>query len=44
MAHGLDAELGSVEAGKLADLVLWSPAFFGVRPDMVLKGGVAVGS
>jgi urease subunit alpha len=42
VAHGLDAELGSVEAGKLADLVLWSPAFFGVRPDMVLKGGVAV--
>jgi urease subunit alpha len=42
VAHGLDAELGSVETGKLADLVLWSPAFFGVRPDMVLKGGVAV--
>jgi urease subunit alpha len=42
VAHGLDAELGSVEVGKLADLVLWSPAFFGVRPDMVLNGGVAV--
>jgi urease subunit alpha len=42
VAHGLDAELGSVEVGKLADLVLWSPAFFGVRPDMVLKGGMAV--
>ncbi|MEO3802635.1 urease subunit alpha [Nonomuraea sp. B1E8] len=40
IAHGLDAELGSVEPGKLADLVLWSPAFFGVKPDLVLKGGV----
>lgn len=39
VAHGLDAELGSVEVGKLADLVLWSPAFFGIRPDLVLKGG-----
>jgi urease subunit alpha len=36
----LDAEIGSVEAGKLADLVLWSPAFFGVKPDVVVKGGV----
>ncbi|TDB99372.1 urease subunit alpha, partial [Nonomuraea longispora] len=40
IAHGLDAELGSVEPGKLADLVVWSPAFFGVKPDLVLKGGV----
>jgi urease subunit alpha len=40
VAHGLDAEVGSVEAGKLADLVLWDPAFFGVRPHVVLKGGV----
>jgi urease subunit alpha len=40
VAHGLDGEVGSVEVGKLADLVLWSPAFFGVRPDVVLKGGV----
>ncbi|TDD11837.1 urease subunit alpha [Nonomuraea diastatica] len=40
IAHGLDAELGSVELGKLADLVVWSPAFFGVKPDLVLKGGV----
>jgi len=39
IAHGLGAEVGSVEAGKLADLVLWEPAFFGVRPDLVLKGG-----
>jgi len=40
VAHGLDAEVGSVEVGKLADLVLWDPAFFGVRPNVVLKGGV----
>ncbi len=38
-AHGLDGEVGSVEPGKLADLVLWDPAFFGVNPDVVLKGG-----
>ena len=40
VAHGLDHELGSVEVGKLADLVLWEPAFFGVRPHAVLKGGM----
>jgi urease subunit alpha len=40
IAHGLDGEIGSVELGKQADLVLWDPAFFGVRPDLVLKGGV----
>jgi urease subunit alpha len=40
VAHGLDGEIGSVEPGKLADLVLWSPAFFGVRPQLVLKGGM----
>ncbi|MBC3762270.1 urease subunit alpha [Quadrisphaera oryzae] len=39
IAHGLDGEVGSVEPGKLADLVLWDPAFFGVRPHLVLKGG-----
>jgi len=39
IAQGLSAHVGSVEAGKLADLVLWSPAFFGIKPDMVLKGG-----
>ena len=39
IAHGLDDEIGSVERGKLADLVLWQPAFFGVRPHAVLKGG-----
>ena len=40
VAHGLEAEIGSVEVGKLADLVLWEPAFFGVRPHAVLKGGM----
>jgi urease subunit alpha len=40
IAHGVAHEIGSVEAGKLADLVLWSPAFFGVKPDLVIKGGV----
>lgn len=39
VTHGIDHELGSVEVGKLADLVLWEPAFFGVRPHVVLKGG-----
>ncbi len=39
IAHGMAAHIGSVEVGKLADLVLWSPAFFGVKPDMVLKMG-----
>jgi urease subunit alpha len=40
IAHGICAHVGSVEAGKLADLVLWSPAFFAAKPDMVLKGGM----
>jgi urease subunit alpha len=39
VAHGIDAHVGSVEVGKLADLVLWDPRFFGVRPHVVLKGG-----
>jgi urease subunit alpha len=39
IAQGMARELGSIEPGKLADLVLWSPAFFGVKPDLVLKGG-----
>jgi urease subunit alpha len=40
VAHGIDGEVGSVQPGKLADLVLWEPAFFGVRPHAVLKGGM----
>jgi len=39
IAHGIAHEVGSVEVGKLADLVLWKPAFFGVKPELVLKGG-----
>jgi urease subunit alpha len=39
IAHGMAHEIGSVEVGKWADLVLWRPAFFGIRPEMVLKGG-----
>ena len=42
IAHGLSRHVGSVEVGKLADLVVWSPAFFGVKPDMVIKGGSIV--
>src|SRR6201994_4233955 len=40
MTHGIAHEVGSVEVGKWADLVLWTPAFFGVKPSMVLKGGM----
>jgi urease subunit alpha len=40
LTHGLAEHIGSVEVGKLADLVLWSPAFFGVKPDAVLRGGM----
>jgi urease subunit alpha len=39
IAHGVAHEVGSIEPGKLADLVLWSPAFFGVKPEMIIKGG-----
>ncbi len=42
IAQGLSHEVGSVEPGKLADLVLWSPMFFGVKPDLVLKAGTIV--
>jgi urease subunit alpha len=42
IAHGVSKLIGSVENGKLADLVLWSPAFFGVKPDCVIKGGSIV--
>ena len=40
IAHGVSHEVGSIEEGKLADLVLWKPAFFGVKPFLILKGGV----
>jgi urease subunit alpha len=39
-AHGISEYVGSIEAGKIADLVLWHPAFFGIKPDLVLKGGM----
>jgi urease subunit alpha len=39
LAHGIAHEVGSVERGKMADLVLWQPAFFGVKPAMIIKGG-----
>jgi urease subunit alpha len=39
IAHGIAHDVGSVEVGKLADLVLWKPAFFGARPELVIKGG-----
>jgi urease subunit alpha len=42
ITHGMAAHIGSVEVGKRADLVLWSPAFFGAKPDMVLMGGMIV--
>jgi len=40
IAHGISHEVGSIEVGKLADLVLWKPAFFGTKPSLVLKGGM----
>ncbi|HEY2646357.1 MAG TPA: urease subunit alpha [Candidatus Acidoferrales bacterium] len=40
IAHGISHSVGSVETGKLADLVLWKPAFFGVKPEMIVKGGM----
>ena len=42
IAHGVSKHIGSVEKGKLADLVLWSPAFFGVKPETIIKGGSIV--
>ena len=39
IAHGLSQHIGSIEVGKRADLVLWKPAFFGVKPEIVLLGG-----
>lgn len=42
IAHGIAHEIGSIEEGKRADLVLWNPAFFGVKPEMVLLGGTIV--
>ncbi|MGO1781698.1 MAG: urease subunit alpha [Moraxellaceae bacterium] len=44
ITHGINDEVGSVEVGKWADLILWSPAFFGVKPDRIIKGGLIAAS
>ena len=44
ITHGISSLVGSIEVGKLADLVLWKPAFFGVKPEMVIKGGFIAGA
>ena len=44
LTHGISHEVGSVEVGKLADLVLWKPKFFGVKPSLIIKGGMIVAS
>ena len=42
ITHGISKHVGSLEAGKLADIVLWKPAFFGVKPEMIIKGGMII--
>ncbi|URJ25963.1 urease subunit alpha [Blochmannia endosymbiont of Camponotus sp.] len=44
ITHGISHEVGSVEIGKLADLVLWSPVFFGIKPELIIKGGMIISS
>jgi urease alpha subunit len=44
IAHGISAHVGSMEIGKMADLVLWKPAFFGVKPELIIKGGFIAGA
>ncbi len=44
IAHGIASEVGSIAVGKLADLVLWKPAFFGVKPELIIKGGFIAGA
>ena len=44
IAHGIASDVGSVAVGKLADLVLWKPAFFGVKPELIIKGGFIAGA
>jgi len=44
ISHGIAREVGSIDVGKLADLVLWKPAFFGVKPELVIKGGLIAGA
>jgi urease subunit alpha len=44
ITHGISEYVGSIEAGKLADIVLWKPALFGAKPEMIIKGGMIIGS
>ena len=44
ITHGIASHVGSLEVGKLADLVLWKPAFFGVKPELIIKGGLIAGA
>jgi urease subunit alpha len=44
ITHGISRDVGSIEVGKLADLVLWKPAFFGVKPELIIKGGFIAGA
>ena len=44
ITHGISEHVGSLEKGKLADIVLWKPAFFGAKPEMIIKGGMIIGS
>lgn len=42
ITHGISHEVGSIEMGKIADLILWSPAFFGIKPELIIKGGMII--
>ncbi|MGL6201859.1 MAG: urease subunit alpha [Lachnospiraceae bacterium] len=44
VTHGISEYVGSVEKGKIADLVIWNPAFFGIKPDLIIKGGMIIGA
>jgi urease subunit alpha len=44
IAHGIASHVGSIAVGKMADLVLWKPAFFGVKPELIIKGGLIAGA
>src|SRR5262249_49899574 len=44
ITHGISEHVGSIQIGKLADLVLWKPAFFGVKPEIIIKGGLIAGA
>ena len=44
ITHGISEYVGSLEAGKLADIVLWKPALFGAKPEMIIKGGMIIAS